>query len=249
MRLTAFVLLLPLAFAARAGAGVDHAAFDAVLRKHVTEQNLVRYADLKRDQAGLDAYLAQLATVDLDKLDRDERLATLLNAYNAFTLKLVAERYPIKSLKNDVPEAERWKAVRWNLGGRTVSLDQIEHEMIRPVFNEPRVHFALVCAAIDCPPLRREAYVGAKLEQQLADQMRQTHAGGRTKFATYDPSANTLRLSSLYKWFAKDFQVQAPDVVAFVSRHVAPLAEALKQGRKPAVTFADYDWTLNDAGR
>src|SRR5690606_18585297 len=109
----------------------------------VDAQGMVDYAGLAADTAALDGYIASLADVDLDVLSRDERLALLINAYNAFTLRLILDHYPVASIK-DIPEAERWKAERWDLGGKTVSLDTIEHVMIRPVFNEPRIHWALV---------------------------------------------------------------------------------------------------------
>jgi hypothetical protein len=96
-------------------------------------------------------------------MGRNEKLALLINAYNAFTLKLIVERLPVQSIL-DIPAAERWDAVRWKVGGQVWSLKQIEHEQIRPKFTEPRVHFALVCAAVGCPPLRNEAYDASRLD-------------------------------------------------------------------------------------
>jgi hypothetical protein len=222
---------------------VDHSAFADVL-KHVDEHGMVDYAAIKAEPARLDAYLAELAAVKLDSLDEKEKLATLLNAYNAFTLKLIAERYPIKSIK-DIPEAERWKAVRWNLGGTVTSLDAIEHEMIRKGFNEPRIHFALVCAGKGCPPLRNEPYTGEKLDAQLDDQMRKTHASDG-QWVTYDAETNTLTLTAIYKWFEGDFTKNAKSVPAWVGRFRPEVARAVESGNVPKVVYAEYDWGLNE---
>ena len=117
-------------------------------------------------------------TAPIDELGRDERLALLINAYNAFTLRLILDHYPVASI-TDIPADQRWDAVRWRLAGETYSLNQIEHELVRPNFREPRIHFALVCAAVGCPPLRTEAYTGELLEEQLEGQTRYSHAHDR----------------------------------------------------------------------
>ena len=153
------------------GRSFDHARLDALLRAHVDSTGLVDYAGLSRESAALDAYLASLASAPFEELGRDEKLALLINAYNAFTHRLILDHRPVSSIK-DIPSGKRWDDRRWRLAGEMVSLDQIEHERIRAAFREPRIHFALVCAARSCPPLRAEAYVGDRLEAQLADQTR-----------------------------------------------------------------------------
>jgi hypothetical protein len=138
-------------------AAFDHSMFDTLLGAYVDADGFVDYAGLLGDAARLDAYLDQLAAAPFDALGRDEKLALLINAYNAFTLRLILDHYPVASIQ-DIPAPERWDAVRWRVGPHTWSLNQIEHEEIRPKFVEPRIHFALVCAAVGCPPLRAEAY-------------------------------------------------------------------------------------------
>lgn len=227
------------------GPAFDHAAFDRALRRFVNADGLVDYAALVRDPADLNAYLASLAGADLEQLPRDERLALLLNAYNAFTLKLIVERYPIASIK-DIPEDQRWKVVRWRLAGRDVSLDMIEHEMIRPVFHEPRIHFALVCAGFDCPPLRAEAYTGRWLDAQLDDQARRFHAG--EKWLRFDAASGVLALSSIYKWYGRDFGATDADVVRHAARYGGPLKAHLRTGHAAEsvrVEWLAYDWRLN----
>jgi len=233
----------------------DHAMFDRVLHRIVDADGMVNYAGLKRDSADLDAYVASLASANLETLGRDEQLAILINAYNAFTFKLIIERYPIASIK-DIPEADRWKAVRWTLAGRQVSLDMIEHEMIRPVFKDPRIHFALVCAGHDCPPLQAEAYTGRWVDAQLDDQARRFHSSPRWLKFDADasnlpnaPSVPTLELSSIYKWYAKDFESQGgragASIVSHAARYCPPLRSFLRRGGTVEPTFLPYDWSLN----
>ena len=147
----------------------------------------------------------------------------------------------IRDSIRDIPDAERWDAVRWKIGGRTLSLNQLEHEEIRPKFREPRIHFALVCAAVGCPPLRREAYVGARLEEQLADQTRRVH--GDPRWVRYTPGDATIGLTSLYEWYRGDFEQIGGDVLDYVRRYRPDLGE-----ERPRIRFLSYDWSLNDQG-
>jgi uncharacterized membrane protein YdjX (TVP38/TMEM64 family) len=231
------------AYAGQVGvARFDHSTFDSLLRRHVDADGLVDYDALHRDPVALDRYLAQLADAPFADLGRDDKLALLMNAYNAFTLRLILDFYPVESIR-DIPDAKRWKHERWTLGGSTFSLDQIEHEQIRPHFAEPRIHFAVVCAAIGCPPLRSEAYVGERLDAQLASQTAYVHTHNR--WFQFDPSTHEVRLTSLYDWYGGDFLQQAPSVVDYAARHVPALQAALTTGRRPRVRWIDYDWRLN----
>lgn len=228
------------------GSSVDHSAFDALLQRHVDSGGMVDYAGLQADAAQLDAYIASLATVPVDSLGRDARLALLINAYNAFTLRLILDHYPVASIR-DIPDAERWDHVRWSIGGKAFSLNQIEHEQIRAHFAEPRIHFALVCAAWSCPKLRAEAYVAECLEAQLADQTAWVHA--RDRWLIWDPDTGRLGLTRLYQWYAGDFDQAAGSVSAYVARYHAGVAAALAAGRSPEIYWLDYDWDLNDQAR
>lgn len=225
-----------------AGGAFDHSAFDAVVRSAVDDDGMVDYRALVADHAGLDRYIATLASADLGAMERDERLALLLNAYNAFTLALVIEHWPIGSIR-DIPEEKRWEAVRWNLGGRRVSLDTIEHEMIWPIFGDPRVHFALVCAGRDCPPLRREAYTGRWVDAQLDDQARRFHAGPR--WLRLDAGGGVLELSGIYQWHAADFGEGEAGVIQHAARYSPPLRALLRAGKDVSVEWLEYDWSLN----
>jgi uncharacterized membrane protein YdjX (TVP38/TMEM64 family) len=222
----------------------DHAAFDSVLRQHVDPDGYVDYSALARDTRALDGYIASLAEAPFETLGRDEKLALLINAYNAFTLRLILDHMPLESIM-DIPDAERWDAVRWDLGGRTLSLNQIEHDEVRPNFVEPRIHFALVCAAIGCPKLRDEAYTGDRLEEQLEDQTVYVHRHDRWFRAELD--RDVVHLTQLYTWYGTDFtKLPGVDsVLGFAARYVPELEQALESGDPPSVEFLDYDWKLN----
>ncbi|MDX1643875.1 MAG: DUF547 domain-containing protein, partial [Thermoanaerobaculia bacterium] len=208
----------------------DHSAFDRLLATHVDTAGLVDYAALAEDSSALDRYVASLAEAPFDDMGRDERLALLINAYNAFTLRLILDYYPVDSIRS-IPASERWEAERWELPTGTFSLNQIEHELIRPNFREPRIHFALVCAAIGCPILRQEAYTGAALEEQLEEQTRFTHS--RERWVRYERGAEVIHLTRLYDWYGGDFEQVAGSVLAYVARYRDDLAADLAAGHEP----------------
>ncbi len=229
------------------GPSVDHSAFDILLRKHVNEQGKVRYDALAQDARELKAYTDSLAQAPFDKMGRNHRLALLLNAYNAFTLQLILEHYDdgkLRSIK-DIPEDKRWDAKRWKLGGRLWSLSEIEHEEIRVNFREARTHWALVCAAQSCPPLRAEAYTADNLDAQLADQARRVHAD--ESHVRFDPARRRLTLTSLYHWYGHDFEQAYGSVPAAVAEYHDRFAQEHSLGRQPFIRWTDYDWSLNAA--
>ena len=225
------------------GPTFDHSTLDALLRRHVDRGGWVDYDALAADADRLDAYLGQLADAPFDALDRDEKLALLLNAYNACTLRLILDHRPIDSIRS-IPASRRWDDVRWRIGSHTWSLNQIEHGQIRSKFVEPRVHFALVCAAIGCPPLRREAYDADRIDTQLNDQARFVHEHRR--WFRFDPEAGIARLTKLYDWYGGDYEQVAGSPLAFAAGYVPELRTALDDGRTPTVRWIDYNWSLND---
>lgn len=261
------VLLASGAAASPVGAatGFDrtHAAWTTLLAAHVRWNDAgtataVDYAGMARDRAALDAYRAALASVadaDFAAWPSADRLAFLVNAYNANTIALVLTRHPdvasIKDLGGWITSP--WKQRFVALLGATRTLDEIEHGLIRGGVgaNEPRVHFALNCASIGCPALRPEAYRGDALEAQLADQARRFLAD-RTR-NRYDAAANRLAVSKIFDWYGGDFARAAGSVARWLAGHADVLADdAAARARIAAaevpVTFLDYDWRLNDAG-
>ncbi len=229
------------------GPTFDHAAFDTLLQRHVDDAGFVDYAGLMQDRQALQDYIASLGEADFDALGRDEKLALLINAYNAFTLELILENWDggqLGSIK-DIPSSERWTHERWKLAGKTVSLDGIEHEMIRPNFKEPRIHWAVVCAAYSCPPLRNEAYVGERIDQQLAEQADYVHTHPRW-YEFLRPQG--VKLTRLYDWYGDDFvQVYGSELDAVAAYTPSDDVDVMLQsGVKPSIAWIEYDWKLND---
>ncbi|MCI0458159.1 MAG: VTT domain-containing protein [Gemmataceae bacterium] len=224
------------------GRSFDHSAFDALLKAHVDQVGGVDYQGLKQDAAKLDSYLQALANAPFDDMGRNQKLALLLNAYNAFTLRLILDYYPIDSIQS-IPAEKRWDDVRWRIGGHTWSLNQIEHEQIRPKFKEPRVHFALVCAAVGCPNLRNEAYQADRIDEQLEDQAR--YVQSHSRWFQFESDKGAVRLTRLYLWYGGDFRQVAGSVLNFAARYSPGLEEALDAGRKPRIKWLPYDWSLN----
>jgi hypothetical protein len=225
------------------GPTFNHSQLDAVVHEHVDADGWVDYAALAAEPGELDAYIAALAEAPFDELGRNEKLALLINAYNAFTLRLILDYYPLASIR-DIASDQRWDGRTWNLGGQEWTLNEIEHEQIRPKFQEPRIHFAVNCASIGCPPLRVEAYVAVRIDEQLQDQMEYTHSHDR--WLRVDAEQNTVYLTKLYDWYGGDFEQVADSVEAYAAKYSEPLRAALDSGRKPKTEWLDYDWTLND---
>jgi hypothetical protein len=246
------VVALALAFASGARADcppVDpsHAQWTALLARRL-ERGLVDYAGLLReDRAALDDYLAALSATcraDYERWTPQERIAFWLNAYNAFTVKLILDHYPIASIREIgwLPGAafRRQFIPMPGLRGGSISLDEIEHGTLRREFAEPRIHFALVCAARSCPELRAEAYRGADLERQLDLQGRSfLRDPARNRV---DAARQTLQLSSIFRWFREDFE-KGGSLVEFVAPYLEPGAPDVRGFR---VEFLDYDWSLNE---
>ena len=229
--------------------GIDHAPFDALLKAHVDPKtHRVSYAGFKKDEAKLDAYLKTLATAELDGMSRDQRFAFYVNAYNANTIKLILEKYPKIASIRDVKKP--WKTSRWKVAGETLSLDEIEHKKLRPVFKDPRIHFAVNCASIGCPPLRAGAYTARGLESQLDEAAKMTV--GSDDYVTV--KGNNLYLSSIFDWYGKDFINPAykdaqKTLPGYIKRYAKPKVVAFIESKEdaPKVKFLEYSWKLNDA--
>ena len=224
-------------------ADFDHSDFDDLLRQHVDADGLVDYGALAADLTPLRAYAARLKDAPFSELSRDAKLAFLINAYNAFTLQLIAERYPLDSI-HEIPADERWDSQRWEVAGGRYSLDQIENELIRPNFREDRIHFALVCAAIGCPLLRREAYSGERIAEQLERQAVSIHEDPR--WFRFDESEGLVWLTQVYSWYSSDFEQMHGSVLQAAARYSAGLRSALDDGGPLRIRWLPYDWALND---
>jgi uncharacterized protein DUF547 len=224
----------------------DHSAFDRLLKAQVVDGN-VDYDAFDRAPS-FPRYLGQLAAAQPETLSAKEQLAFWINVYNAYTIRLVNAHGERKSIRNInktlgvIKAMGPWKEEIVKAGGKTMSLDHVEHEIVRKRFREPRIHFALVCAARSCPPLRREAYTGERLDDQLDDQARTFIARSPEKNRV-DVERATVHLSPIFTWFEEDF---GPDLGGFLARHVpeGPARRLLEGGHFKTVE-TPYDWSLN----
>ena len=225
----------------------SHALLGKVLDAFV-QDGTVDYARLKRNPTNLKAYLDQLASISRDRFkewSEPEQIAFLSNLYNAATLELIIDHYPVKSIRKiGTPWKGPWKQEVVRLFGETVTLDHLEHDLLRKDYKEPRVHFVLVCAARSCPPLREEPYIPARLDEQLEDQGRRfmnTPSKNRV-----DPEKRTAYLSQIFKWFDRDFEEHSGSVLAFVRPYFPKDISGQLEDGTFDVQYLDYDWSLND---
>ncbi len=239
-----------------AGAAADADGFDrdhpglARVLGAVVRDGRVDYARLQAAPGELDAYLdavAALPAAEFAAWPRADRLALLINLYNAATLRLIVDHHPVASIRDiGLLPGAAWRREVVRLGGAVHSLDHLEHRIIRPDYAEPRIHFALVCAARGCPPLRAEPFVGSRLEAQLADQARRFL--GEPDKNRFDPDSATLWLSPIFDWYRDDFVAAAGSLEGYVRPLLPPDAAAAlgAAGKRVRVRFTDYDWRLND---
>jgi Protein of unknown function, DUF547 len=224
-----------------------HAAYGRVLKAHVS-RGLVDYSSLKSHPEHLNEYLTGLAAVAKAEFlgwERDDQIAFLCNAYNAYTLRLIVENYPVQSIR-DIGGFMRgpWDRPIAKVFGTAHTLNDLEHRMLRRDYAEPRVHFALVCAAKGCPPLREEPYVGGRLGEQLAAQARAFLADPDKN--RVDPASRTVYLSPIFKWYDSDFQNGADSVLVMLKPYW-PAEAKVGEIDEFKIRYTDYDWNLNDA--
>lgn len=245
----AAVLALTPAPSAAQGTAVDHSSFDALLRANVVN-GLVDY-DAFKHSPDFAAYLGKMATVDPGELSDQERLAFWINVYNAYTIQLVndkGERSSIRNINKSLGLLKLkgpWNQTLVRVRGKRLSLDDVEHRTIRKEWKEPRVHFALVCAAMGCPPLRSEAYTGDRLETQLEDQgvlfLRESPGKNRV-----DAANRTVHVSMIFAYYKADFGGSDARVGRFIARWYpdGPERQLLNSGNF-RLSKTDYDWSLN----
>jgi hypothetical protein len=258
------------AYAQAPAAGFDHshAAFTALLKKHVVlinsgRSSQVNYKAFAQDRAALKSYLDSLSRVSETEFNgwtKAQRMAFLVNAYNGFTLELILQHYPVKSIKDIGGTFDnRWKRKFFKLLGQDSYLDKIEHEILRKpgAYNEPRVHYGVNCASIGCPALREEAFVADRLTAQLEEQaVRFLSDRTRNRFAN-----GKLEVSMIYKWFDEDWEKgytgvdgKTPAIKSreeYFARYAklladSPADQALIASGKVPITHLDYDWSIND---
>ncbi len=215
--------------------GVDHANFDALLKKYVASNGNVNYKSFKNtaaDVASLEDYIKALsANTPTDKTPKKEKMAFWINAYNALTIKLILGKYPLSKI-TDLDGGKTWDVKRYTFDGKKLSLNDIENNILRPL-GDARIHFAVNCAAKSCPPIANEAFTADNLETLLAK---------RTKKFVNDSKANALKIneikvSKIFEWYGKDFG----NLIVFLNKY-API----KLDANAKVSFQEYDWRLNE---
>ncbi|MEO7444805.1 MAG: DUF547 domain-containing protein [Ferruginibacter sp.] len=236
-----FALAFPLLLAAQKAP--SHDQWTKVLGKYVNEAGLVNYKGLLKDKASLDAYLKTLSdNPPKDSWSKEEQMAFWINAYNAFTIDLILQHYPVKSIKDigasiKIPFVSTgWDIKFINIGGKKYDLNNIEHGILRKKFDDPRIHFALVCASMSCPKLRNEAYTAAKINQQL-------EAAGKDFLndkSKNDITSSRARISNYFSWYKRDFTDKSslPD---FINKY-----SNTKMNGNTKISYLDYNWSLNE---
>jgi hypothetical protein len=228
----------------------DHTSLTQLLSNSVVRhghQTLVNYKLIKKDPSKLNKYIKGLSEITKEEFtswSRDKQLAVLINGYNAWTIQLIIKHYPVSSIKNiGSLFTSPWekKFIQWL--GDEVSLDYIEHELIRKNYDEPRIHFALVCAAMGCPPLREEAYKASNLNSQLSDASKNFINDKSENRYEIKKDKLILYVSSLFDWYGKDFGSRE-NLINYITEAMSIKNKI--QYKTVTVNFLDYDWSLNE---
>jgi len=249
--------------------GFDYSNFAEALKINVDDVGMINYRKLKAEPQKLLAFITELQNLDrkdFDKWSDNEKIAFWLNAYNALTLKAIIDNYPIKSSffrsriypKNSIRQiAGVWDKIEFIVMGQKLTLGHIEHKILRVQFDEPRIHMAMVCAAIGCPPLRNGPYTGNKLDEQLDDQTSRFLANS-AKFKI-ERANDRLYLSPIFKWFANDFikkhgtqksigkhNKEESAVLNFIASYLSQAEKNFVLAGKFKIKYLKYDWSLNE---
>jgi hypothetical protein len=210
----------------------DYAGFDQLLRQHVSAEGKVDYKLLKKHKTQLDSVVRDFqAVTPSTEWAKDAQLAFWINAYNLFTLKLITDNYPVKSIM-DLDAGKTWAVKRITIGGKKYALDQIENQIIRPQFKDARIHFALNCAAKSCPPLHNEAFTESNVQTLLDQRTRQFILSAENQL-----SPQSIKVSKIFEWYIKDFG----DLTTFLNSYSTIVIE-----KNARVIYADYNWKLNN---
>lgn len=234
-----FVFLIT--FVSAAEPQPDHQIFDRLLKKFVKE-NLVDYSGFLDDRKILQDYLKQFDSVSISKLNKSEQLALFINAYNAFTIELILENYSLK-LKSINDIKKPWDIKFCSIEGKKYSLNDIENHFLREKLKEPRIHFAINCASISCPPLQVYAFSPEKIEEQLTE-------------VTFNFMKNPLgvkvnkevfEISKIFNWFKVDFESKDKTIISFILQYLSPeIKKNISDISKITIKYQEYNWNLNE---
>ena len=224
----------------------DHSKFDQALKKYVDDKGLVDYNSIAKD-SGFSEYVQSLQTARVEELSRDGQLAFWINAYNAVTIDKVIKKKPKKSVRETfVPGV--WTGTKFFtsrehiVAGKRLSQDDIEHEILRKQFKDPRIHFAIICASMGCPPLPRIAYTEENVQTRLEEETQKYLNSPRG--TRIDRAENTLHMSKLFDWFATDFIQKSGSTLAFMQPYLHEEVRIFLE-RDPMISYLEYNWALN----
>jgi len=226
--------------------GFDQSRFDQVLKTYVNDKGLVDYNGIAGDPA-FKAYLESLETAQPDAMSRDGQLAFWINAYNAVTIDKVIKWKPQKSVRETLIPGV-WTSTKFFttrdhiVAGKRLSQDDIENDILRKQFKDPRIHFAIVCASSSCPPLPRFAYTAENVQGKLEEETRKYINSDRG--TRIDAADNTLYLSKLFDWYKGDVEAKPGSVLNFIKPYLNEKTLAFVQ-RGPEIAYLEYDWSLN----
>ncbi|WP_282041375.1 DUF547 domain-containing protein [Winogradskyella flava] len=210
-----------------------HDNWDKLLQEHVSANGKVSYSGFKKNRNELNVYIKNLTdNIPIEESSKSEKLVFWINAYNALTIDLILRNYPLKSIK-DIKDP--WNQRLWQFGDKWMNLNDIEHKILRKM-DEPRIHFAIVCASESCPKLKNEAFIASKLEAQLSNVTRAFLADTSKN----EISENEIRLSKIFKWFKKDFE-QNGSLIDFLNQY-----SEVTISNRAKKSFKDYNWNLNE---
>ena len=213
---------------------VDHSLWDALLKKYVNDEGIVDYKNFLNERGKLKSYLQMLSVQHpTEAWSVEELLAYYINTYNAYTVDLILENYPVQSIK-DIRGA--WTKGIVPIGDETLSLGGVEHGVLRKM-NEPRIHFAINCASYSCPKLLNEAFTADNMEEQLEKVTFEFINSDKNDIDAENPS-----LSSIFDWYEKDFKVNGKkNVIAYINRY-----SSIKINSDAKIRYKEYDWNLNE---
>jgi Protein of unknown function, DUF547 len=214
----------------------DYKAYDAFLQKYVSAKGSVNYKKIKQNKTELEMLIKQFQNASPQKTwSKNEQLAYWLNAYNLFTINLIVNNYPLKKI-TDLSGGKPWDVKNIKIGGQNYSLNQIENDIIRPTFQDARIHFALNCAAKSCPPLHNKAFIATTLNTQL-EQRTKEFINSKSNIIT----KKNLKISKIFDWYGSDFTTKNNTIQVFFSKYTN-----VKIEKDAKIEFLEYDWSLNE---
>lgn len=211
----------------------NHTIWNAILKSNVSTSGKVNYSGMKSKLSDIESYISTLESLsDQSTWNRNEKLAYWINLYNAATVRLILQNYPTSSITN-INGGIPWDKKVVTISEKTYSLNQIENDIIRPTFNEPRIHFAVNCAAVSCPKIMNSAFTADKLNYQLTKQAKSFINGAKNSI-----TESSIEISKIFEWYAADF---GSSIIEYLNKYSTTTINS-----DATITYNEYDWNLNE---